>query len=305
VTTSAPAQLAVRATAAVGEGPLWDPETRQLHWVDIDSGAVHHSNLDTGADDQDVYGNNVSALALAGDGSLVAAMRRGYARLGRPPGRRELRDVQAVLPDGHRMNDAKCGPDGRFYAGGLRTDFAPGAGTLWRWDGSGPPVKMRAGLSQPNGLAWSPAGDTFYLCDTVQQVVTASRFDPDTGHLGPPEPLITFTSADGEADGLCADADGCLWIAFWGGAEVRRYDPRGRQIARVPVPVSQPSCPAFADGSRLVITSARAGLSSAELAREPLAGSVFEADAGVAGVPIGRFGANAGANLAADLGGDR
>jgi sugar lactone lactonase YvrE len=286
VITSAPARLAVRAAAAVGEGPLWDPETRKLHWVDIDSGAVHHSDLDTGADEEVGYGDNVSALALAEDGSLVAAMRRGYARLGR----NGLRDVQAVLPDGYRMNDAKCGPDGRFYAGGLRTDFAPGAGTLWQWDGSGPPGRIRAGLSQPNGLAWSPAGDIFYLCDTVRRVVTASGFDPDTGHLGPPEPLITFTRADGEADGLCTDAEGGLWIAMWGGAEVRRYDPHGRQIGRIPVPVSQPSCPAFAGGSRLVITSARASLGPAELAREPLAGSVFETDAGVTGVPVGRFG---------------
>lgn len=285
--TCSPAQLAVGAAAIVGEGPLWEPATGRLHWVDIESGAVHHSDLDTGADEQVSYGNSVSALALAGDGSLVAAMRRGYARLG--PG--ELRDVQAVLPDGYRMNDAKCGPDGRFYAGGLRLDFAPGAGTLWSWDGNGSPVQVRAGLSQPNGLAWSPGGDIFYLCDTVQRVVTASAFDPDTGHIGPPGPLITLTGADGQADGLCADAEGCLWIAMWGGAEVRRYDPRGRQIGRIPVPVSQPSCPAFAGGTRLVITSARAGLDAAGLAREPLAGSVFEADAGVTGVPVGRFGA--------------
>lgn len=284
--TSAPAQVAVRATAMVGEGPLWDPRAGRLYWVDIDSGAVHRSDLDTGADEQAVYGDNVSALALTGDGGLVTTMRRGYARLGR----KGLADVQAVLPDGYRMNDAKCGPGGRFYAGGLRLDFAAGAGTLWSWDGCGPPARVREGLSQPNGLAWSPAADVFYLCDTVQRVVTAARYDPDTGHLGPPAALITFTGADGQADGMCADADGCLWIAMWGGAEVRRYDPRGRQIGRVPVPVSQPSCPAFAGGTRLAITSARAGLDAGQLHREPLAGSVFEADAGVAGVPVGRFG---------------
>jgi sugar lactone lactonase YvrE len=247
---------------------------------------VHRSDLDTGADEQTVHGDNVSALALTGDGALVAAMRRGYGRLGAGG----LEDVQAVLPDGCRMNDAKCGPDGRFYAGGLRTDFASGAGTLWSWDGKDPPVLLRTGLSQPNGLAWSPEADIFYLCDTVQRVVTASRFDPDSGQLGSPVPLITFTSADGEADGMCADAEGCLWIAMWGGAEVRRYDPRGRQIGRVPMPVPQPSCPAFAGGTRLAVTSARAGLDAAELAREPRSGSVFVVDAGVTGVPVGRFG---------------
>ena len=284
--TSRPAEVAVRATALVGEGPLWDAGAGRLYWVDIASGAVHRSDLDTGTGTCTVYGGNVSALALTRDGGLVAAMRHGYARL---DGDR-LRDVQHVLPDGYRMNDAKCDPAGRFAAGGLRADFAPGRGSLWMWDGAGPPVQVRDGLSQPNGIAWNPPGDVFYLCDTVQRVVTASAYDPGTGRMGPPAPLITFTAADGQADGMCADADGCLWIAMWGGGEVRRYDPAGRLIGRIVVPVSQPSCPAFAGGTRLAITSARAGLDDGDLSRQPLAGSVFVADAGVEGVPVGRFG---------------
>jgi sugar lactone lactonase YvrE len=48
--------------------------------------------------------------------------------------------------------------------------------------------------------------------------------------------------------------------------------------------------PAFAGGTQLAITSARAGLTETDLARQPLAGSVFVADVGVRAVPVGRFG---------------
>ena len=34
------------------------------------------------------------------------------------------------------------------------------------------------------------------------------------------------------------DADGCLWVAFWGGGAVRRYSPGGELLAELPVPVS-------------------------------------------------------------------
>lgn len=283
--------VAVRAAASVGEGPLWDPAAERLYWVDIEPGTVHRSDLDTGADSATEYGENVSALALVGppnsDGGLVAAMRQGYARLGAADG---LADVQAVLPDGYRMNDAKCDPRGRFLAGGLRTDFGRGRGSLWSWQADSSPVLLRDGLSQPNGMAWSPTGDMFYLIDTVERTLSASSYDLATGHLGEPDVLVRFAAADGHADGMCADADGCLWIAMWGGGQVRRYSPDGRLLRRIPMPVSQPSCPAFAGGTRLAVTSARAGLTDADLADQPLAGSVLVTDAGVEGVPVGRFG---------------
>src|SRR5207342_3609180 len=98
--------------------------------------------------------------------------------------------------------------------------------------------------------------------------------------------LVELTSRDGEPDGMCSDADGGLWLAFWGGSKVCRYAPDGRLIREVTMPISKPSCPAFAGGTRMIVTSARVGLEAGD---EPLAGSVFAFDAGVAGVPIGRL----------------
>ncbi|WP_240677759.1 SMP-30/gluconolactonase/LRE family protein [Actinacidiphila soli] len=71
-----------------------------------------------------------------------------------------------------------------------------------------------------------------------------------------------------------------------GGREVRRYDPTGRVVGVVPVPVLQPSSCAFGPDGRLYITPACNGLSRKEPA---MSGSVFVGETGTTGVPVQPF----------------
>jgi sugar lactone lactonase YvrE len=87
-------------------------------------------------------------------------------------------------------------------------------------------------------------------------------------------------------------------VAFWGGHAVRRYSAAGELLAELPVPVSQPSCPALGgpDLADLYVTTAWEDMTPAQRAAEPLAGHVLcirAGDAGIDGVrgqPAGRFG---------------
>jgi sugar lactone lactonase YvrE len=273
--------LAVRSDALIGEGPLWDERAGVLLWVDLAVGALHRSDLDDGSDAVTTYGENVSALALTDTGGLAVAMRRGFARIVDD----RLVDVQELLPPGFRMNDAKTDPYGCFVGGSLSAEFDSGRGSLWRWCPGAPPEQVLDGLTQPNGMAWTPDGSVFYFCDTRARTVTAYGYSAD-GVTGPGRVLLELSPRDGEPDGMCSDADGGLWLAFWGGSRVRRYAPDGRLTHEVAMPVSQPSCPAFAGGTRMAVTTASTGL---DAGKEPLAGSVFVFDAGVEGVPVGRL----------------
>lgn len=185
------------------------------------------------------------------------------------------------------MNDAKCDPAGRWWAGSTTLDFRAGQGAVHCWDPHDGEVRtVLDGLTLPNGLGWSPDQGTFYLADTVRRQVLAASYDRDSGALGPPQPLIHVETGAGAPDGLCIDEDGCLWIAMWGGAEVRRYAPTGHQLATVPMPVSQPSSCAFGQDGTLYITSAADGV---DVDREPLAGSVFALPTVHRGVPFSAF----------------
>jgi sugar lactone lactonase YvrE len=119
---------------------------------------------------------------------------------------------------------------------------------------------------------------------------TVYAFDVDErGEVTHRRVLIQFDVAnEGTADGLCMDKEGNLWLAVWGGYEVRRYSPFGEQLARVRISTAQPSCCTIggANGTTLYITTAREDMSDEQLAAEPDAGRVFAVDVGVAGRPL-------------------
>ncbi|MBN6056685.1 SMP-30/gluconolactonase/LRE family protein, partial [Nonomuraea sp. RK-328] len=102
--------------------------------------------------------------------------------------------------------------------------------------------------------------------------------------------LARFPSGGGAPDGMAIDAEGCLWIAMWGGGRLVRLDPEGRLLSEVPVPVAQPSSCAFGgpDLDVLYVTTAREGLGPHPVGP---AGSVLAVRGlGVQGMPTARFG---------------
>lgn len=279
-------RTAVRARSRVGEGPVWDAAAGQLHWVDILAGQVHTSDLGDGTTATTTVPTWVGAAVPMNGGGFVAATRDGFAQI--VDG--HLETVDGFLPDGIRMNDAKCDPAGRFLAGSCAEDFARGAGALHRLEADWSHSVVLEGLTQPNGLGWSPDGGTFYLIDTQDLAVYAYAHDLASGALADRRVLARFdVESDGYPDGLAVDAEGCLWVAMWAGSSVLRLSPEGERVHRIDVPVPQvTSCAFSGTGLRdLCITSAAESLS---LDDDALDGSVFViADVGVTGVPVATF----------------
>jgi len=160
-------------------------------------------------------------------------------------------------------------------------------GELYRLD-SGPrlnPVIKNVTVS--NGLGWSPDGSRMYYADSPLRRVDVFDYDPATGEAFARRVFADLSGAEGVPDGLTVDADGCVWVAMWGGGALRRLTPDGQPDAVLPVPVSQPtSCafggPGFAD---LYITSASVGLTEDQLAAQPLAGRLLHVRPGPVGLP--------------------
>ena len=121
----------------------------------------------------------------------------------------------------------------------------------------------------------------------MQHVLLSASYSRDEGEVGEFTELCRVES--GLPDGLAVDLDGCVWLAVWGGWEVHRYDPEGRLIGRIPMPVEKPSSCAFGEGGTLFITSATADIPADELEKQPLAGSVFAVQTDAVGVPVHPF----------------
>jgi sugar lactone lactonase YvrE len=192
-----------------------------------------------------------------------------------------------VLPSerASRLNDGSCDPAGRFLVGSLSLGERRGDETLVRLEPSGQLMVLDEDLGLSNGLGWSPDGRALYSVDTVPGVLWRREYDGLVGTVGPRQELIRVP--DGSPDGLAVDVEGNLWVAVWGAGQVRRYRPDGELLAVVDVPAPHTSSVAFVGPrrDRLLITTARAELSTAQLADFPDSGRLFLADPGVTGVP--------------------
>jgi sugar lactone lactonase YvrE len=281
-------EMVVEASAELAEGPIWDPRTNRLAWVDILARRIHLTDLGTGGDEVIQTPLHVGAVAPRAAGGFVAALQDGFWVVGDGPPQR-IAQVAEARP-GLRFNDGKCDPSGRFWAGTMAYDQAEGAAALYRLDADGQATRVLDGVTISNGLAWSLDGRTLYYIDTPTQRIDAFSFSPATGEISDRRPVIRVPSDAGAPDGMTIDAEGGLWVALWGGGAIHRYlDRRLDRVIRLPV--SQPtSCTFGGEGlDELYVTSAWDGLSRAERRAQPLAGAIFRLRPGVRGMPAAAF----------------
>ena len=126
-----------------------------------------------------------------------------------------------------------------------------------------------------------------YLADSITKKVYVSDFDLADDFVPTFRELISIDL--GVPDGLAVDMDGCIWLAVWGGSRISKISPQGKIIEEHHFPVSQPSSCAFGSDGTLYVTSATAGISEADLKKEPLAGSLFTLATTTTGVPVSKF----------------
>jgi len=287
------ADLVLDARADLGEGPVWDDRTGRLIWVDIMAGRVNVFDPSTGANQAIPAGSPVGAVALHSSGGLLLALKEGFASLDLESGKvTPMCGFTGTAPL-IRMNDAKCDPQGRFWAGTLSMDMKPGAGALYRLNPGGGVTTVLQCVTCSNGIDWSLDGKTMYYVDSMTHRIDCFDFEPVSGTIANRRTFVEIGLAGAVPDGLTVDSEGNIWVALWGGWGIHCYSPRGQRIAAIRVPASQSSSCTFGGGDfgDLYITSARTGLAAEQLVKEPHAGGLFRARPGVKGRPANRFAA--------------
>lgn len=284
--------LRVNAHAVLGEGPSWDPVTGDLLWVDILGRRVHRFGVARGSEGPSlVTDGHVGAVVPRRNGGLVLALARAFALL--EPGASAPATTIPVEADrpGNRLNDGKCDPAGRFWAGTMAYAATPGAGSLYRLDPDLSVTMMLESVTCSNGLGWSPDGRTMYFIDTGTGGVDAFAFDLATGEIADRRRIIDIPSHDGLPDGMTVDAEGGLWVALWGGGAVRRYLPDGTLERIVELPCRLVTSCTFGGEllDELFITTASVGLTPEELDAQPGAGGLFSYRSGLTGLPATPF----------------
>lgn len=271
--------------AELGEGPVWRDSA--LWFVDIKGRRVHRFNPSDGSSSHWDAPDQVGWVLPAAGGDMIAGVKTGLHRFDPASGKFALlHDPEPGVP-GNRLNDAATDSTGRLWFGSMDDGETHKTGRLYRCDGGAcrdsglPPVVIT------NGPAVTADARTLYHTDTLGKTIWRVAIDAE-GALGEPEPHIVIEDGAGYPDGSVLDAEGCLWVALYGGWGVRRYDPSGALMRFVRFPVANVTKFAFGgdDLATAYATTARKGLDQASLEAQPLAGNLFSFDPGVAGLPV-------------------
>jgi sugar lactone lactonase YvrE len=277
----------------LGECCRWDDVREELYWIDVMTGRFFRAKANGARLDlvqtYDV-GGIITALAPLeprSDGWIVASD-QSVSLLDEAGVMHEVARLEARNASDVRTNDGAADPWGRFWVGSMALDAAPGRGSLYRYHASTGAELIVGGVTISNGIGWSPDGRTMYYVDSGPGTISTFDVDEDGG-VSNKQLFVQFdVETEGTPDGLCVDANGALWVAVWGGYEVRAYSPSGEQLARVRVATAQPSCCAIggANGTTLYVTTAQEGLDQATLDAQPDAGRLFFVDVGVTGLAL-------------------
>ncbi|WP_292262143.1 SMP-30/gluconolactonase/LRE family protein [Mesorhizobium sp.] len=270
----------------LGEGPSYDPGTETLFWFDIVNGKLLEKPL-AGALKIHDLGVMASAIAVIDDARQLIATEIGLQVRDVATGKLTLHTpIEADNPL-TRSNDSRVHPCGALWTGTMGKDEGKGAGAIY-WFFKGELRRLFSDITVSNSICFSDDGTIAYYTDTATGLLMRVACDPATGlPTGEPNIFVDHRSQKGYVDGSVVDRDGVLWNAVWGGKAVKAYSPDGMLLREIPMPVTQPSCPAFVgpNADRLAVTSAWKGKDDRQRKLDPQAGMTFLLD-----IPVrGRF----------------
>ncbi len=234
-----PAELSTGVTLTLAEGPVWDPCTHKMLFVDVQGAGNTGVIYAMGADDQasvlKMGTSNTNGIAWdRTDGSLV------LAQMGGAPGhvaRMDRSGTITVIPTTggtlHTPDDVIVRSDGTIYF--TDGDFPPIGGIDL---GQLPVYAIKAGTTAllnggtvqgPNGIQLSPDEKTLYVDEYFGgNVIKFTVADDGTLTKG-----SAVASGLASPDSLCIDAAGNLYVGVSTGLQVLR--PDGSMVKLIPV----------------------------------------------------------------------
>ena len=271
--------------AELGEGPVWSAREAALWFVDIKGRSIHRFEPETGAKRSWDAPEQVGFVLPSADGGWLAGLQSGLHRF--DPGQGLFTPMPA--PDAHppenRLNDGFVDARGRLWFGSMHDAEEGRGGALYRLHADGLSRVADPSYAIANGPAASPDGRVLYHTDTADRAIYA--FDvADDGALSGKREFVRIAREGAYPDGHAVDAEGCLWVALFGGWGIERYSPAGELIDYVAFPCANVTKPAFGgpDLKTVYTTTAKLFLSPEQRAEQRLAGALFSFRADVAGL---------------------
>lgn len=221
---------------AFAESPRW--HGGRLWFSDVHNYALKTVDLEGVVETVAAVSGRPAGMGFVRNGRLLlaTALDRKLSWVG-ADGELELACSLAGVAKGP-LNDMVVDGNGHAYVGDIGFNFAagetprPGRVILYRERHL--PRVAAEDVVFPNGCAVTPDGAHYYVCETLAKRVTRFTIDDD-GSLRQRE---VFAEVPNSPDGLCLDAEGCLWIGQPEGGCFLRLAPNGavERVLEAPAP---------------------------------------------------------------------
>ena len=228
------------AGLAFGEGPRW--HERRLWLSDMHANRVVTVDEDGRVDRVVRVAGRPSGLGWLPDGRMLVVSMEDRKLL-RYDGR--SLELHADLSElaAHEINDMVVDEQGRAYVGQFGFDFhhqGPFAKTeilVVEPDGR---ARVAAGeLAFPNGMVITPDGRTLVVGESLAARLTAFDVADDGGLSN----RRVFAKLEGAVpDGICLDAEGCIWVASPVSRECLRVREGGEVVERIATGILAIAC---------------------------------------------------------------
>lgn len=267
---------------ALGEGPVWSIRDQTLWFLDIKNRTIFSYQPSTRRERSWEIPEEPGFILPTQTGKIVGLPRR-LCTFDPETGSLSLLHEVEQDPSNNRLNDASVSYDGTIWFGSMDKNCALPTGQLMRYDGSNVTV-VGGGMICVNGPNLCPLTRTFYVTDTYARRIYAN--DYRDGIFTNKRVFLDLSPSWGYPDGTTLDAEGGLWIGFYFGGCVRRFDSMGKLTHTVQFPVSNVTKIALGgpDLRTAYATTAWDGLDAVARNAEPLAGALFAFEVEIPGI---------------------
>lgn len=278
----------------IGESPVWNREHNVLLWTDIDGRKVYASDNNAGSFREFSVPGRVGAFCAIEGASwsiILAAIEKTIAIIDLESAKSIDLHLGPLVGAGARLNDGRVDGDGNFVFGAMDEGEKLPSGGLWQLSHSGVLAQLAEGLICANSICFSPDGNYLYFVDSCIGELTRAVYKASPAQILSSRIMVQCKPGLDYFDGSCVDTDGNIWTAIWGGGRIESRNRDGGLMAQFAVPVPYPTSCSFggADHDQLFITTARAGMSEAQLELAPDSGSIFRVRPGVRGAVEKQF----------------
>ena len=269
----------------LGEGTLWVKEHNSIYFVDIKNKKIFKLNIKNKKKDIIKVDKEIGFLVHIKNNIFILGL-QGELRIVNLESKKIIKSIKIEknIPL-NRLNDGKTDPKGRLWFGTMdNPERNIKNGSLYCLEKNFNLTKVDTNYLITNGPAF--INDlNFYHNDSRAKKIYKIKIDKKLKII---KKIIfkKFTNKDGSPDGMTLDVNQNLWVCHFGGACVSVFNKQGKKIHKINLPAKNITNCTFGGlkNDELYITSALKGMTSKDIRKYILSGSLFKVKTNVKGI---------------------